>query len=143
MLLYRSNNDGLDLEKIKSKLKNKSNLIFLFLTGNSRIFGAFIKTKIEEDEGSYTKDENAFVFSLNNNKIYKILKPELAIKFHEKWKILIGNTLKGNGFYFIGNSIYDEGLLNEPRVYDFQKNYELTEGKDKLNELEIFNINFD
>ena len=42
----------------------------------------------------------------------------------------------------IGNSIIDGGLLNNPKIYDFQRNKELTEGNSKFNELEIFEINF-
>ena len=36
--------------------------------------------------------------------------------------------------------INDEGLLNNPKIYDFQKKNELTEGNNKFNELEIFEI---
>ena len=95
------------------------------------------------DEDKYYKDENAFVFSLNNNKIYKILKPEFAIRFYnQKYPILTGNNNSSNGFYFIGDTIYDRNLLNKPKIYNFEKNNnELTEGKNKFNELEIFEIN--
>ena len=72
-LLYRSSRDGLSLNNLKDKINNKSNLIFLFLTGNTRIFGSFFKVEIEVNHNTYQKDENAFVFSLNNNKIYKVL----------------------------------------------------------------------
>ena len=140
-LIYRSNRDGLKLDDLKNKINNKSNLIFLFLTGNTRIFGSFIKVKIEVKHDTFIKDENAFAFILNNNKIYKILKPEYAIRFYEGFPILIGNNGKSNGFYLYQGKIYDTGLLKNPKIYDFQKNNELTEGSDKLNELEIFEIN--
>ena len=119
-------------------------MIFLFLTGDTRIFGSFIKSKveIEVDQDKYIKDDNAFCFSLNNNKIYEILLPEFAIRFIDVNPILIGNNGNGNGFYFIGNSINDKELLNNPKVYNFQRSNELTEGNSKFNELEIFEINF-
>ena len=140
-LLYRSSRDGLKLNDLKNKINNKSNLIFLFLTGNTRIFGLFIKVKIEVKHDTYIKDENAFVFSLNNNKIYKILIPEIAFRFYDDYPIFIGNNSNYNGFYFSLSSIYDKNLLNKPKVYDFEKNNELTEGSNKFNELEIFEIN--
>ena len=140
-LLYRASRDGLKLNDLKSKINNKSDLIFLFLTGNTRIFGIFFKIKIEVKHDIYQKDENAFVFSLNNNKIYKILIPQYAIKFYHDYPILIGNNSNCNGFYFNSGSIYDKKLLNSPKIYDFQKNSELTEGSDKFTELEIFEIN--
>ena len=48
-----------------------------------------------------------------------------------------------NGFYFLSKKtkINDKGLLKSPKIYDFQKNNELTEGFDKFTELEIFEIN--
>ena len=140
-LLYRSTKDGLELHNIINKINNKSNLIFLFFAGNKRIFGLFIKCKLENiQHDKYYKDENAFVFSLDNNKIYKILIPEKAIRFYNSSPILIGNNGNGNGFYLENTTIY-EGSLNNPKIYDFQKKNELTEGLNYLTELEIFEIN--
>ncbi len=143
-LLYRYSKDGLEFQTIINKINNKSNLIFLYYTGNQRIFGAYIKTKLENiQHNKYFKDENAFVFSLNNNKIYQILVPEYAIRFYKDYLILFGNTDKSNGFFSLGESndtIYDIHLLNTPKIYDFQKNNELTEGLNKLTELEIYEI---
>ena len=144
-LLYSSSKDGLEFKNLVNKINNKSNLVFLFLTDNKRIFGAFIKIKLENIENNkYFQDENAFVFSFDNNKIYKILIPKNAIRFYNDNNFIgIGNTGDYNGFYFSNNKkeIYDKNLLKEPKIYDFQKNTELTEGFNKLTELEIFQIN--
>jgi len=146
-LLYRDSRDGHKFINLVDKIKNKSNLIFIYLTGNERIFGNYLNTKLENlgnYKDIYYKDENAFVFSLNNNKIYKILKPEFAIRFTVNSLILTGNNSNCNGFYFSGKGdiICDGSLLKEPKIYDFEKNEnELTEGKNKFNELEIFEIN--
>ena len=142
-LLYRASRDGVEFKNVADKINNKGNLIFLYLTGNERIFGNYVKIKLENlgsQPDKYYTDENAFVFSLNNNKIYKILKPHLAIRFYiQKYPILTGNNGQSNGFY-LGSTITDRGLLKEPKVYDFEKNYELTEQKKNFNELEIFEI---
>ena len=78
------------------------------------------------------------------NTVYKNLIPEYAIRFYESnnLSILIGNTGKSNGFFFINgdNVITDGGLLNNPKIYDFQNNCELTEGNNQFIELEIFEI---
>ena len=141
-LLYRSSRDGLSVENLKNKINNKSNLIFLFFTGKNRIFGTYLKVKAEVKHKVNMNDKDAFSFSLNNNKIYKILIPEYALQFFEGYPILIGNNGHGNGYYFKNaNIIHDEGLINKPKIYDFQKNNELTEGDNKFNELEIFEIN--
>ena len=141
-LLYRASRDGLNFNNLKDKINNKSNLIFLFLTGNSRIFGSFTSTKIEVVHDNYIKDENAFAFSLNNNKIYEILIPEYALRFYNGNPILIGNTGNSNGFWIFSGQ-FKEYLLGEPKIYNFQKDDELTEGKNKFNELEIFEINYE
>ena len=145
-LLYRSSRDEFNYLNIINAINNKSNLIFLYLTENDKIFGAYIKTKLENIDinGSkkYYKDEDAFVFSINNNKKYKILIPEYAISFDNKNYILIGNKNdNNNGFYYSDNIINDKQLINGEKIYDFTKNSELTEDSGKLIELEIFKIN--
>ena len=143
-LLYRSTRDSLNYESYVNKINNKSNLLFLYYTGNKRKFGAYIKTKLEDiQDMKIYKDENAFVFSLDNNKIYKILQPEKAIKFYKNVsQIAIGNTGSYNGFFFNKRTIDDSGLMKNPKIYEFQKNNELTEGFNDLIELEIFEINY-
>ena len=140
-LLYRYTKDGIGFKNVVDKINNKSNLIFLFFTGNQKIFGAFINSKLENiGQDRCFKDEKAFVFNLNKNKIYKILIPEKAIRFFEGYPILIGNDQNANGFWINNNNIQDSGLLIKPKIYDFQESKELTEGLDKLTELEIFEI---
>ena len=77
---------------------------------------------------------------MNNNKIYNNLIPEYALKFRNNCPLLIGNNDKSNGFWLWQGIINDNGLLNDPKAYDFQKNDELTEGNAKLLNLEIFEI---
>ena len=112
-LLFRASRDRLELNILKEKINNKSNLLFLFLTGNTRIFGTFIKSNIEIKikNDTYIKDEDAFVFSLNNNKIYRILIPEYAIRFHKDYPILIGNNAAGNGFWIASGKFICLNLL--------------------------------
>ena len=45
-LIYRSTIDGFNYLSIVNKVNNKSNLIFLYLTENKRIFGSLITTKL-------------------------------------------------------------------------------------------------
>ena len=139
-LLYRASRDGLKLDNLNKKINNKSNLIFLFLTGNIRIFGTFIKEKINVVHDSYTKDKDAFVFSLNNNKIYEVLIPDYAIRFYDNYPILVGNNANSNGFWIVSRNFKEYSLTN-PKIYNFQKNNELTENYKELSEFEVFEIN--
>ena len=106
-----------------NKINNRSNLIFLFCTVNQRIFGVFIKTKLEDIKPNvYYKDENSFAFSLNNNKIYKILIPEKAIKFKLSNNIIkIGNDGNSNGFYTFGKNVNDRAYWIILRYLSFKK----------------------
>ena len=54
---------------------------------------------------------------------------------------MIGNNFKGNGFWVNSNKINDEYILINPKIYDFKKKNELTEGATELKEFEIFEIN--
>ena len=142
-LIYCLTKDGNEFSSFVNKINNKSNLIFIYLTGNKRKFGVYIKTKLENIcSDKYYKDENAFVFSLDNIKIYKVLIPEYAIRFYRGYPILIGNNAQSNGFYKNGNIIYDDGLLANPKIYDFQKKGELTEGLNQITEFEVLEINY-
>ena len=46
-LLFRSTKDGFNYSNVVNKINNKSNLIFLYFIGNKRIFGSYIKSKLE------------------------------------------------------------------------------------------------
>ena len=46
-LIYRASRDRTSFKKVADKFNNKSNLLFIYLTGNERIFGNYIKTKLE------------------------------------------------------------------------------------------------
>ena len=113
--------DGFKFSTIVDKINNKSNLIFLYLTENQRIFGVYIQANLYNIvTGKEYKDENAFVFSLNNNKIYKILIPQHAIRFNSYNCTIIGNSGNNNGFFFDYNTniIEDNGLLNWIVTYE-------------------------
>ena len=80
------------------------------------------------------------IIFLNNNKIYKILRPDCAIGFIAKnYPIVTGH--RKCGFYFSKGYILDDNLSGKFKIYDYEKNeYELTEQKNKFSELEIFEI---
>ena len=129
-LLYRASRDRVEFKNVEKRIKNKGNLIFFYLTGKERIFGNYISVELKDlvdQQDKYYNGENAFVFILNNNWIYKIFNLKLAIRFFkQKYPIIVGNNSSFKGLYFEGNTIYDKNLLNEPKVYDFGKDNELT-----------------
>ena len=53
------------------------------------------------------------MFSLNNNKIYKILVPESAIGFYNGDPIRIGNTGNSNGIWINSGKIHESCSTRE------------------------------
>ena len=68
----------------------------------------------------------------------------MAIRFYEgDFPVLFGNNDNSNGFWINNNEnkIKDKGLLNSPKIFDFNNNEELTDKLNKCTEFEIFEIN--
>ena len=70
-LLYKATKDGDKSENFHSKCDNIENTIVIIKTTTGKIFGGFT-TKLWNHSG-YVKDPLAFVFSINNQKIYNIV----------------------------------------------------------------------
>ena len=125
-LLYRTSRDGVECKKFLNNIKKERYLIFIYLTGNGRIFGNYIN---EFKFCGYTTYhywyKKAFKFSLNNNYIHKILITRISYN-KQKNPIILENN---------GKSIYDKELLNEKKFYGFEQNNEI-EGENTFNEFE-------
>ena len=70
-LLYKATKDGDKSENFHSKCDNIENTLIIIKTTNNEIFGGFT-TKCWNSLG-YINDPKAFVFSINNQKIYNII----------------------------------------------------------------------
>ena len=68
-IIYRASRDGDRFKHVVEKLNNKSNLIFIYLTVNLRIFGNYLKVKLEDlgkESNKYYEDET----SINRDNAY-------------------------------------------------------------------------
>ena len=63
------------------------------------------------------------------------------MRIHKSYPILFGNTKEYNGFWLESRTVC-EGLLVIPKIYNFQKDNELTEKYNDLTEFEVFEINY-
>ena len=73
-LLFNSRNDGDSIELITNALLDKSHTLVIIQTKDGYKFGGYATQKWKKSEKIY--DKNAFVFSLDKGKKYKIIKPE-------------------------------------------------------------------
>ena len=153
-LVYRATRDGDSSKIFHSKCDFIGPNLTLIKTKKDFIFGGFtykgwkhLFKDIKKDEPEYgteIKDEKAFVFSINEKKIYKNGKPdEPAIYCNNNF----GPVFKNNCF-----KIYDEflknggicGKIEESNFVTQEKEYEINGGEEKfdIKEIEVFQISF-
>ena len=77
-LVYRATRDGDTTKSFHNKCNNIKGTLMIVKTSKNFIFGGYTDETWNEDK-KYKKDDNAFCFSLNLNKIYKSKKKNHAI----------------------------------------------------------------
>ena len=122
-----------------NKCNGKCPTLAIIKTTNGYKFGGYTTQIWKEGE---IKDNNAFVFSLDNKKKYNIKQPEHAIGFKKNdfwlfgWSsnaiVIYENCTKNNSNY-VGNG-----------TYDIQKQYELNGGERNfaVKSFEIFFVEY-
>ena len=113
-LLYRATRDGDDLISFNNKCANKGPTISLIKTKKGRKFGGFSKAEWKSvNKNQLIKDNNAFLFSLDNMEKYNILKPELAIRCYiSDFFLSYGNTGNYDGISLEENFKENKGNEN-------------------------------
>ena len=84
-LCYKSSIDGDSPKIFFDKCLSSSPLVFLIETYQGYRFGVYISVFLGDnlDEDKYIRDDNAFIFSLNTFKKYKIIQKDYAIFFRK------------------------------------------------------------
>ena len=142
-LIFSSLIDGNDINKLKNAYLNKPNLVFVLKTKKGRRFGAYSR-EIFLDEEFKKKDQNAFLFSLDNNIIIKPkIEAEYSIWNNQRNSIDFGGSTDLRIFYdFTQNYNYTS---QGPNYYDYKDlpDYVLNgESNFSVDILEIFQIYF-
>ena len=85
------------------------------------------------------KDENSFIFSVQNKKKFKVLNPSKEIYVRSEYLITFGGDGSGNDFYIQKNS----GGINKKETYG-DKNNETTNGNSSftIDEFKVFELYF-
>ena len=141
-LVFSSSIDGTNINKLKKAYLNKPNLVFVLKTKKGRRFGAYANETFSDEEFNKS-DENAFLFSLDNNVIIKS-KSTYSIWNSNRNSIDFGGTTDLRIFYdFTENHNYTS---QGPLYYDYKNlpNYVLNGEKYfSVDILEIFQICFE
>ena len=140
-LIYKATKDGDSASKYHQLCDNKNPLITLIKTKKNKRFGHYMEQKVNVSNSSYTKDDKAFLFSLDKLKKYDIKKPEYAMYYLQSHGPCIGYTcdiylndgfLKRNDNCERNSSYY---------TYDVPSDVELTgESKFEVEEVEVYQI---
>ena len=114
-------------------------------SNNNCIFGGYTKIGFKKSYDNTFKDDEAFVFSLNKNKIYPVIKGKEAIRcchcccpqFYQETIYLYKNFLRNT-------SIFVNSKKND-YYQGFREDYELNDGKKNfsIKDLEIYQLTFE
>ena len=117
-LLLDSEIDGDSTQTFYNKCSNKFPTVVFVKTTKGRRFGGYCSIGWEKTNGSFKKDINNFIFSLDKKKKYKIKQPEYGIRTYSNCFAF------GSGYDFV---IYNNCTSNNSS-YNFNgETYETTE----------------
>ena len=105
-LLYRATRDGDTYKEFYNKCSNQGPTVSIINTKKGRKFGGFSFREWTDQRGILRiKDKEAFLYSLDNMKKYKILKPEVAIGCYSDHSSFLtyGNKADSCGIYLNTN----------------------------------------
>ena len=125
---------GKDRNNFFANCEGKKNLLFLVKDTKGNKFGGYMSSTLVK---SNIKDENSFIFSVQNKKKFKVLNPSKAIHVSNDYLICFGGNKGANDFY-IGN---ENGGMNIKDTYG-DNNYETTNGKFTIDEFKVFELSF-
>ena len=134
-IILNSKKDGDTLKIFEDKCKDKSPTLIVILSKDGYKFGGYTTKQWKKDVK--TKDNNAFVFSLDKKKKYKILKPEQStylcdffwlFGYSNNAIVIYDNCCNNNNRNYVGNGTYDIkeiGELNGGNQNFTVKNFEV------------------
>ena len=137
-LLFRATRDGDKVEDFHNHCDNKSPILILGKTPNNFIFGGYTSVILNYTKNEYIKDNNAFIFSLNQKKRF-FSKDQYSTRSNRPdYFIIFGN---GKNSLQIKDNILSSKHWSNPNG-SYGDNLNLTEDKDFfIVEFEVFNIN--
>ena len=140
-LIYRSSENG-DSAKIFHEKCNVSENLVLIKCENDIKFGGYTKEKWE-GKNLFKKDENAFCFSLNKNKIYKVEENKSALYCDENMGPCFGDKF----FQIYDNFLTKGGIcFNQDKCgyINIEDDRELTNGIEyfPVEEIEVYKLKF-
>ena len=139
-MLYQATRDGDQISDIIKKIEGYTPTLFLVYTKNGIKCGGYTKALWKADE-KYKNDASAFLFNLDNRKIFKNKKSDESIYCRDNDCICFGNYNHSDYFIrhkFLTNKIFE----NTNKISYYSNSYDVQGQQDSsINELEIYKCN--
>ena len=142
-LLFRGSRDGERTKTCHELCDNKQNVLIIMKSETGYIFGGYSKVGFKVNNNfDYKIDNNCFLFSLNLNKIYPVIKDKKVICHIEETKGLCFYSSLSFHDYFMSKK--QNKIMSDIQKYfnNFENIYEINGGEKffKCNELEVFQL---
>ena len=142
-LLFRGSRDGERTKTCHELCDNKQNVLIIMKSETGYIFGGYSKVGFKVNNNfDYKIDNNCFLFSLNLNKIYPVIKDKKVICHIEETKGLCFYSSLSFYDYFMSKK--QNKIMSDIKNYfnNFENIYEINGGEKffKCNELEVFQL---
>ncbi len=146
-IIYKSSIDGDNIKKFHYNCDGEENVLIVIETVEGLKFGGF--TSIGFDSSGYElRDNKAFLFSIDKQKIYDIIQGNNAIYCKRKFGPIFCSETDSNSYSIF---IPDRYLKNKSSTtkqcfcYKMKENFEINNGKKEflVKELEAFRVDYD
>ena len=131
--------NGKDRNNFFANCEGKKNLLFLVKDTKGNKFGGYMSSTLVKSNNLNIKDENSFIFSVQNKKKFKVLNPSKAIQVSSGYLICFGGDSGVNDLYI---GIADGGMNIKDTYGD--NNNETTNGNSSFTiaEFKVFELSF-
>ena len=146
-IIYKTSIDGDNIKTFHSNCDGEENVLILIETKKGYKFGGF--TSIGFDSSGYElRDDNAFLFSIDKQKVYDIIQGNNAIYCNRRFGPIFCSKPDSSAYSIF---IPDKYLENKSTTtkncycYKMEENYELNNGKKDfwVKEMEVFRVDTD
>ena len=142
-LIYKASIDGQSVSDCHRKCNNISDTVSIIYSSTGKIFGVYRNLAIN-GTGPWSIDNTAFIFSVDNNKIYRVKQGQKVIAFDDKYFILYMDTIVLSGSILTSQySDKSTGAMNQ-YFEGFTRDFELNGGNQYyyVEEFKVYSLNF-
>ncbi len=146
-IIYKSSIDGDNIKNFHSNCDGEENILIIIETVKGLKFGGF--TSVGFDSSGYElRDDNAFLFSIDKQKIYDIIPGNNAIYCNRKFGPIFCAEPDSSAYSIFIPDNYLKNKSTTTKVcycYKIEENFELNNGKKEffVKEMEVFRVDND